>query len=183
MGYSKKILLVLDLDETLIHAREKPLESEPDFRVFDYYVYVRPNLDWFLKKVNESYRLGIWSSADDVYVNAIIDYIKPEDLDFEFVWGASRCTTRRDYDLDKYFKEKRLKKLKRYGNKLEKILIVDDTPEKLKDNYGNAIYIKPFEGDSKDGLLFKLYHYLETLKQVENVRNIEKRGWMQKKYS
>jgi len=178
MENPSKILLVLDLDETLIHATKNPLEHKTDFKVFDYYVYTRPNLDWFLKKISEVYRLGIWSSADDEYVETIVDHIKPESVNLEFVWGKSRCTRRRDYNLDSYFNEKRLKKLKKYGNKLEKILIVDDTPEKLKENYGNAIYIKPFEGDLNDDVLRKLYDYLVSISEVENVRKIEKRGWM-----
>lgn len=178
MEEQNKILLVLDLDETLIHATEHPLEIKPDYQVFSYFVYSRPHLDWFLNKISTSYRLGIWSSADDEYVEAIVDCIKPDEINFEFVWGRSRCTIKRDYNLDRYFKEKRLKKLKKYGHTLEKILIVDDTPEKLKDNYGNAIYIKPFEGDLKDDVLLRLYDYLETIKEVENVRKIEKRGWM-----
>ncbi len=180
MEETKKILLILDLDETLIHARETPLVLEPDFCVFDYSVYKRPNLAWFLNKVSESYRLAVWSSADDEYVEAIVDQIKPESVDLEFVWGQSKCTLRRDYDLDKYIKEKRLKKLKKYGNTLEQMLIVDDTPKKLKDNYGNAIYIKPFKGNPSDDVLLQLYGYLELLKNEKNVRKIEKRGWMNK---
>jgi len=177
MQESDKLLLVLDLDETLIHASKQPLELTHDFMVFDFYVYQRPNLQWFLKKASNSYQLAIWSSASDDYVQAIAKKIKPENVDFQFIWGRSRCTTRRDYDLDQYFREKRLKKLKRHGYSLEKILIVDNTPEKLKDNYGNAIYIKSFEGDQSDNYLTLLYNYLETLKETTNVRIIEKRGW------
>ena len=57
------------------------------------------------------------------------------------------------------------------------ILIVDDTPEKSRNNYGNAIYIKEFSGDTTDEELKHLHDYLLTLKKVDNVRTIEKRGW------
>jgi len=180
MVETKQILLILDLDETLIHARENPLEIEHDFRVFQYYVYTRPNLKWFLEMVSKSYRLGIWSSANDKYVDEIVKLIKPTKVNLEFVWGGSKCTLRRDYNLDNYIKEKRLKKLKKYGNTLERMLIVDDTPEKLKSNYGNAIYVKPFEGNIEDKLLLNLYDYLESLKDVDDVRKIEKREWRKK---
>jgi len=33
-----KILLILDLDETLIHATDQKIEGEPDFSIFDYLV-------------------------------------------------------------------------------------------------------------------------------------------------
>jgi RNA polymerase II subunit A small phosphatase-like protein len=54
---------------------------------------------------------------------------------------------------------------------------VDDSPHKSKDNFGNAIYPKPFLGDSDDDELPKLAQYLLTLKDKSNVRRIEKRFW------
>lgn len=39
-------LLILDLDETLIHATEQP-EREADFQIFHYHVYKRPYLEEF----------------------------------------------------------------------------------------------------------------------------------------
>jgi hypothetical protein len=44
---TEKILLILDLDETLIHASEEQLDREADFRVFGYHVYIRPHLEPF----------------------------------------------------------------------------------------------------------------------------------------
>ena len=41
-------LLILDLDETLIFATERPLTREADFRVGPYHVYGRPGLADFL---------------------------------------------------------------------------------------------------------------------------------------
>ncbi|MEZ4339254.1 MAG: NIF family HAD-type phosphatase [Sandaracinaceae bacterium] len=43
-------LLVLDLDETLVFATERPLsDREAHFRRFGYHVYRRPGLDAFLE--------------------------------------------------------------------------------------------------------------------------------------
>ncbi|MDN5211909.1 HAD family hydrolase [Fulvivirgaceae bacterium BMA12] len=174
------ILLILDLDETLIHATKDPLDTEPDFQYADYFVYLRPNLSPFLKTVNEKFKLAIWSSADDKYVEDIISRIKPSEIEFQFIWGRSRCTYRRDYDLDEYVYEKRLKKVKKQGFKLEQILIIDDSPNKTRDNYGNAIYVHPFEGDSKDNELLVLMEFLALIQDSANVRNVEKRGWRNK---
>ena len=41
-------LLVLDLDETLIHATESALERKADFRTELYHVYIRPYINDFL---------------------------------------------------------------------------------------------------------------------------------------
>ena len=88
-----------------------------------------------------------------------------------------KCSVRRNtlYDTCEY--EKRLDKLRKKGFPLEQILIVDDSPEKARTNYGNAIYIKEFTGNRDDRELQFLYNYLLTFKSITNVRTIKKRGW------
>jgi carboxy-terminal domain RNA polymerase II polypeptide A small phosphatase len=170
-------LLVLDLDETLIHATENPLSITEDFRFEQYFIYLRPQLNTFLTNVAQHFTLGVWSSASDEYVTAIANLLKPAAINFEFIWGRSRCTLKRDYTFDQYYFEKKLDKLKKKGFPLEQIIIVDDSPEKSRTNYGNAVYIKEFCGDPADNELQYLYDYLLTLKLAENIRTIEKRGW------
>lgn len=174
---SDNILLILDLDETLLHATETPLEIPYSFTYADYFIYKRPYLEEFLKMISVDFDIAIWSSADDRYVEEIVAKMKPSTVDFTFVWGRSRCTTRRDYRLDTYVHEKRLKKVKKQGYAIERMLIVDDSPEKTRDNFGNAIYINPFEGNQDDQELQLLSTYLRSLKDLPNVRSLEKRGW------
>ena len=180
MRETEQILLILDLDETLIHATEKKLNIESDFQYAEYFVYKRPNLIEFLTEMSGYFKLAVWSSADDKYVNDVVNLIKPNNIDFEFIWARSRCTLKRDYELDKYVREKRLKKVKKQGFRLEKSLIVDDSPEKTRDNFGNAIYVQPYEGNLKDNELTLLAEFLKSIKDSENVRGIEKRGWRNK---
>ncbi|WP_420572870.1 NIF family HAD-type phosphatase [Kordia sp.] len=180
MKSTDTILVVLDLDETLLHASEEKLILEEDFEYANYYVYIRPHLKYFLEEISKHFSVAIWSSADDLYVNDLVEKIKPSTVNFEFVWGKSRCTLRRDYELDTYVQAKHLKKLKKKGFSLEKILIIDDSPEKTKDNYGNAIYIYPFEGETHDTELKHLANYLISIRDTENVRHLEKRGWRHK---
>lgn len=184
-----KPLLILDLDETLIHASETLLDFEADFRLPPYYyVYQRPYLSDFLNFCNKHFELAIWSSASEDYVNAIVQKILPPNIFLQFVWSRKRCTPKfllyRDslgrYNLDypsSYQYLKQLKKVRRLGYDLKKVLIVDDTPTKVMNYYGNAIYIKEFRGEQDDLELLKLSHYLLKLRDVENVRSIEKRGW------
>jgi RNA polymerase II subunit A small phosphatase-like protein len=187
---SKEILLILDLDETLIHASAELIRDDYDFQVYHYFLYKRPGLDAFLRLCAQHFRLAIWSSASDDYVNAVVKEILPSDIGLEFVWGRSRCTPfllpqydeQGFYNLDfssKYEFAKRLKKVTRRGFNLQRILIVDDTPEKVLHNYGNAIYAKPYYGDTNDHELAILATYLLALKDAENVRTIEKRHWRQ----
>jgi len=183
-----KILLILDLDETLIHADKGDCAFTSDFEVFGYKVVKRPYLTEFLKNCGKYFKVAVWSSASDEYVDKIVSIIKPDSLNLEFVWGRSRATYKPiiDFnetgysDLDHFHYIKRLKKIKPLGFKLEKTLIVDDTPHKSKENYGNAIYIKEFNGETEDNELQILEEYLLEIKDCDDVRNIEKRGWRTK---
>ena len=55
--------------------------------------------------------------------------------------------------------------------------MVDDTPEKHIRNYGNLIRVSEFTGDQSDDELLYLMEYLMTIKDSDNIRSIEKRGW------
>ncbi|TMJ17231.1 MAG: phosphoprotein phosphatase [Alphaproteobacteria bacterium] len=181
-----RILLILDLDETLIYATETRLERDPDFTVYDYHVYRRPWLDEFLAGCDRQFDLAVWSSASDLYVKAVVAHIFPDPSRLHFVWGRSRATLRRmsqgedghmfdPWDHTHYLTP--LSKVRRAGWPLERVLIVDDTPEKCIRNYGNAIYPRPYEGDEADDELKLLAVYLEQIKDIPNVRSIEKRRW------
>ena len=174
-------LLILDLDETLIHATRDKLDIQEDFQFDQYFVHKRPYLDEFLIKISNHFKVGIWSSATDTYVSEIVKQIKPDSVEFEIIWGRSKCSLKRDYTFDTVNFEKRLDKLKKKGFRLEQIIIVDDSPEKSRTNYGNAVYIKEYTGDKTDEELKHLHDYLITLKNAENIRAIEKRGWRFKK--
>jgi carboxy-terminal domain RNA polymerase II polypeptide A small phosphatase len=184
----KTILLILDLDETLIHASREELRADFDFKIWHYFVYKRPFLDDFIRICSKNFTLAVWSSASDDYVEEIVKQIFPADIPLVFVWGRSKCTPIISPNVDLYGYHnmdistgyeyaKLLKKTKKFGFGLEKTLIVDDTPLKVANAFGNAIYPKMYEGEKDDDELVHLAQYLLTLKDVENVRKIEKRGW------
>ncbi len=182
------MLLILDLDETLIHATEQDLGIPFAYQVGKYKVYLRSCLHEFLETCHQHFELAIWSSATEDYIGEIVQNTLPAHVKFSFIWGRNRCTPiispRVDeygyynMDISSYYEyAKKLHKLKRKGYSLDQILMVDDTPAKLVYNYGNAIYIKPFTGLPTDQELPKLAQYLLTLQGVLDVRAIEKRGW------
>ena len=180
-----KILLILDLDETLIHSVEEEPETGTWFRLFQYYVVKRPFLEYFLTECSNHFRLAVWSSATDDYTAMVVKEIFSSAVKPEFVWGRSKTTFRPVANRDDltctgfshYDFIKRLRKIKTLGYQLEKTLIVDDTPHKVKENYGNAIYVSEFLGDQDDHELPLLLDYLLTLKDCQNVLSIEKRNW------
>ena len=176
--HSKPILLVLDLDETLIYGAETPLDREADFMCGDFSMYKRPGLDEFLASVFDRFEIGVWTSASDSYADCVTASLFTSDQQTSFVWGASRCTQRRDIDTHESYWVKDFKKLKRRGYELERVLVIDDTPQKHSRNYGNLIRIPAFEGDPLDDVLPKLSRYLRSLESESDVRAIEKRGWL-----
>jgi TFIIF-interacting CTD phosphatase-like protein len=174
-----KLLLVLDLDETLIHAADAPLENPPDFTTAGYFVYQRPHLREFLGYCFESFAVAVWTSASARYADANLTRIlsEQERERLVFVYTARQCNLRFEAETQTYYPRKPLKKLKRFGWPKERILAIDDSPEKWELSYGNLIRVRPFEGDPDDDELQKLTGYLDMLKDGENVRTIEKRGW------
>lgn len=94
----ENILIILDLDETLVHATAKPPNNNWDFELFDYQIYKRPNLDLFLNNLPLHFDVAVWSSASDDYVREIVKIIFPASFDLKFVWGRSRCTSKINYD-------------------------------------------------------------------------------------
>jgi len=168
-------LLVLDLDETLIYSTETRLDREPDFITGNYYTYKRPGLDHFLEECLALFRVGVWTSASAGYAYAVVNRIFKTGP--EFVWTCSRCTRRYDPETDGHYFIKDLKKLKKRGFSLEKIIIVDDSREKVQRNYGNAIIIKSFTGEREDDELSALLEYLKSVCLVENIRTINKKNW------
>lgn len=172
-----RILLILDLDETLVYAIEEPLGRTHDFVVGPYFIYRRPYLTEFLTSCSACFDLAVWSAGSDAYVKPTVDRIMPPGVEPVFAWSQGRCVRRYDPERLEEYPVKDLKKVKRLGYRLERVLIADDTPRKVHRHYGNAIYVPPFFGDPEDGILPRLSRYLLSLQDETDVRRLEKRGW------
>ena len=173
----QRALLILDLDECLIHGVSSPLHREADFRVGCYHVYRRPGLAEFLAGVFCHFEVAVWSSGTTDYVEAIAAKLCPSGFHWQFVWSRDRCTPRLDPETLETIYVKDLKKVKRLGYSLERVLFIDDTPQKMARNFGNAIYVAAFEGSDQDTELAMLLDYLRSIRHHPNFRQIEKRGW------
>ena len=170
------MLLILDVDETLLHASEEKVGRPADLEIEQYHVYLRPGLDAFLAYALRAFEVAIWSSASDDYVRAVVDAVFDDTSRLAFVWGRSRNVARRDSGVVSHH-VKDLKKVTRMGYDRNEILVVDDSPKKVERNYGNAILVRPYHGDTDDRELTLLRRYLEVLRVAPNIRNIEKRRW------
>jgi len=171
------LLVILDIDETLIYASETQLEGKPDFTVGQYLVYRRPGGLEFFRTLLGSYRVAFWTSASASYASTVVGHIAPREAELEFVWTESKCTKRLDHESREYYLIKDLRRVRRAGYDLKRTVIVDDTPKTAERNYGNLIRVTPFRGHAGDTELQKLMEYLHWLNTQPNVRRVEKRGW------
>ena len=170
------MLLILDLDETLVYSIEQPLDREPDFVAGPYSVYQRPSVHAFIDEVAAVFRLAVWTSSSTSYAGTIAARLFASQH-LELFWSREQCTQRHDPETREHHWIKDLRKVKRKGYDLARVLMVDDSPEKMVRNYGNHIRVAPFFGDPADDELPRLAEYLASLASCPNVRCVDKRGW------
>lgn len=175
------LLVILDLDETLIYSSEGPLDREADGRVGRYFVYRRPHVRSFIEALSRDYQVAIWTSATADYAADVIRLIVPEATQLTFVWSSDRCTRKFDAELQEFYWIKDLKKIRKLSFDLDRVLVVDDTPTKHERNYGNLIRVRPYLGEHEDDELPQLLTFIRELAQVKSVRAVEKRGWQRRR--
>lgn len=169
-------LLVLDLDETLIHCSKKDFYGSQTV-LGGYYMAIRDGLDDFLQRISDHYDLMIWSNGGEDYVNLMVEAIWPSDIPLVAIYSAKQCGLEiKDGKGEPMFKEvsKLVKRMPQYTK--ERVLALDDTPHKHKHNFGNLVRISPFEG-LPDRELELAANYLISISTCENFRGLEKRWW------
>jgi RNA polymerase II subunit A small phosphatase-like protein len=190
--YHERPLLILDLDETLIHASDEKLSTQTfittiiDWNIA-YYVYKRPNLKTFLDFCFEHFDVAVWTAASKSYAEEVVPLIFGDKTSkLKFIFSGERCVKKfnpfSEYETTG-FKIKDLKKVwkrrfhgKRYSR--FKTLIIDDTKTTFIRNYGNAINVIEWSGSLEDMELLRLIEYLKYLLETTIPwRSLEKRHW------
>jgi RNA polymerase II subunit A-like phosphatase len=152
---NRKLSLILDLDQTVIHATVDPTVGEwmrdpdnpnfpalKDIRAFllpdsadtVYYVKLRPMLRPFLEKLNELYEMHIYTMGTRTYANEVAKAIDPEGTLF-----GERVLSR---DESGSFSHKSLTRLFPYDQSM--VVVVDDRADVW--NWSpNLIKVRPYE--------------------------------------
>lgn len=183
----KKPLLILDLDETLIYStHKKEYKNEKyDFIIDeDYYVKKRPFVDEFLIEISNHFELAVWTAATRDYGEYIIkELFEKNNLSLKFFYSREKCVQKEhprsmyDYYAQRYY-IKDLNKIKKEFD-LNKVLMLDDLHISLERNYGNLVKVNPFQGDNNDTHLISVKEFLLSVKDTENLRQMEKRYWQE----
>ncbi|KAJ2615287.1 Nuclear envelope morphology protein 1 [Coemansia sp. RSA 1365] len=167
----KNKILVLDLDETLIHSSphgsyraHHRIEVVIDKVACLYYVYKRPHVDYFLRKVSEWYTVVVFTASLAEYADPVIDLL---DTQGKFISG-------------RYFRDSCVphdssyaKNLLAVNLDLSQIVLVDNSPLSYFINPTNGIPIQPWiNSDPKDEALLDLLPLLDALRFTDDVRSI-----------
>ena len=172
-----KKLLILDLDETLVHSCFKPTINNinnnlprPDIflkvkfhsKYHDVFVYKRPFVDEFLEKMSKYYNLIIFTASVREYADPLLDQL-----------DKNRCIKLRYYrnncSLDK--NGKFVKNLSTIYNDLKNVILLDNNPISYSYNKDNGLPIITWHFDKKDRELVKIIPILEFLSTVDDIRN------------
>lgn len=155
--FSHKKALVLDLDETLIYCCKFPPHGNIDFIRFDdngetYYIFKRPGLDDFLKKMNNLFEIYIFTYSEKSYAEPIIEKICPFiDKDHRLYRESCKIVFGLIH-----------KNLKFFHRPIEEVLLIDDNPDNLKFYPDNTILIEKWFGAQHDNEL------IETIPNILN---------------
>ncbi|EEF40131.1 carboxy-terminal domain RNA polymerase II polypeptide A small phosphatase 1 [Ricinus communis] len=167
-----KRTVFLDLDETLVHSKADPPPHVFDFVVrpnidgefMNFYVLKRPGVDEFLEALAAKYEVVVFTAGLKAYASLVLDRLDEKGLISHRLYRDS-CR-----EVDGKF----VKDLSEMGRDLKRVVIVDDNPNCYTFQPDNAIPIKPFIDDLRDGELGKLAKFFNGCDGVEDMRNAVK---------
>ena len=164
---SKKIVLALDLDETLAHCcnfDDDPLKSyqcvinykSSKDRLISAKMNFRPYLMDFLESVSSHYDIVVYTASDSDYANAVVSFIDPGRKFIKDIYHREHCCKTK-----KGFIVKDLRKVLPFDS--HNVILVDNSTHCFAPQIKSGIPIIPFTYDKKDTELLKLKDYLLDL--------------------
>jgi len=178
----KRKILVLDLDETLIHSYHDGMVRQmvqpgtpPNFVlkvVIDrhpvrFFVHKRPHVDYFLEVISKWYDLVVFTASMEIYGTAVADKLDNGRGILKWRFYRQHCTQ----EYGSYTKN-----LSAVSQDLSSIFILDNSPSAYKLFPDNAIPIKSWFHDPKDTALLNLLPVLDALRFTSDVRTILSRN-------
>ncbi|CAJ0931833.1 unnamed protein product, partial [Mesorhabditis belari] len=178
----RRKILVLDLDETLIHSHHdgviRPMVkpgTPPDFTIrveidrhpVRFSVHARPHVDYFLQIVSQWFDLVVFTASMEVYGSHVADRLDKGRGMFKRRYFRQHCTM----DYGGYTKD-----LSAIHSDLSSIFILDNSPGAYRNFPQNAIPIQSWFSDPSDTALLALLPFLDALRFTTDVRSILSRN-------
>ena len=168
-----KKLLLIDLDETLIHSEFRTKEYYKTLKLFTkiskcltktfsysdgnyvYYieVYFRPHLKEFLDEVSKYFDLAIFTAASKGYADTILDFIDPNNELFQFRLYRDACIP---IQQKLYIKDLRI--IKDYDPM--NVLLMDNSLYSFMNQPSNGMLVNSFYTNHKDTQLISAKNFL-----------------------
>ena len=170
---TKKKLLLIDLDETLVHSEFRNKDNYKALDLFTknskchsktfsysdenyiYYidVFFRPHLKNFLKEVSKYFDLAIFTAAMKCYADIIIDYIDPKNEFFQFRLYRDACIP-----LQQRLYIKDLRIIKDYDPM--NVILMDNSLYSFMNQPSNGMLVNSFYTNHKDTQLISAKNFL-----------------------
>jgi CTD small phosphatase-like protein 2 len=188
--YESDIIVVLDMDECLIHSQflsstsaayAHQLQQQRQSRhrngsveTFQVslpegdlvHVHMRPGLPEFLARVTEKYETHIFTAAMPIYAKPVLKRLDPHQ-NLTAHWYRDSCTFHPTTNA--YVKQ--LEVLPPLAtNDLSRVVLVDNNPLSFLANPDNGILVSSFYDDPHDDTLEAVWKLLQELEDVPDVR-------------
>lgn len=181
----KELIVVLDLDETLIHTRsykidlytereEKRLpvvnhflieevdETVPGEKELEGYVVHRPHVMAFLEHVTQAYKTYIFTGACERLANPKLDALEALGK-IKFVDRWCDRTEWTEYKDGLMGRVKLLHKVPELKDNLDRVILVDNDPIAFLENPNNGLLCDSFYGSTQDATLPKVAKILDEM--------------------
>ncbi|GAA49201.1 CTD nuclear envelope phosphatase 1 [Clonorchis sinensis] len=178
----RRKVMVLDLDETLIHSVHdgtlrptvRPgtppdfvLKVDIDHHPVRFSVHKRPHVDFFLNVISQWYELVIYTASLEIYGAGVTEHLDNGRRILQRRFYRQHCT----YDNGSYSKN-----LSLITSDLASIFILDNSPGAYRSYPDNAIPIRSWFSDAHDTALLCLLPVLDALRFVSDVRSVLSRN-------
>jgi CTD small phosphatase-like protein 2 len=152
-------LIVLDLDETLVHASVERCTAHDVSFVVDMgtqqitvYVKIRPFAKEFLQRVSQLFEVCVFTASLAPYADQVVDYLDPARKLVHHRLFREHCSNIEG----SYIKDLRL-----LGRPMERVAIVDNSPVAYSFQPENAVPITSWFDDASDNELLAIMPLLE----------------------
>ena len=162
-----KPILVLDLDETLVHCCNYDTPDAGHDATITYTarkslisvkakLNIRPHTAWFLRKICRAYHVVVYTASEAEYANSVCRHLDPDGSLIKKIFSRAHCAK-----TEKGYLVKDLRMLT--GDDTSRAVLVDNSPHCFAPQIHNGIPILPFYNDKEDQELTKLYNFLIEL--------------------
>ena len=181
---NSKYTICLDMNGVLIsrYYGDDPTRPnrEPDYKIKNHYIYLRPGLKKFINVMLHNFNVGIWSSVRKDNLDILCKTIfSGEQLKrFLFVLDGSYCTIVPNEESQKPIMLKETKKIvELYGINQDQLVLVDDSEYKaVLNTSGISIHPSSYTGDINDKALCKNGEIYKVLMNLLPWSTVEYRG-------